>query len=466
MRPELREDNYDRLMGDTLKIAVRLAASTEKEREYAYRYIPQYRRAARTFINAGEPGVMLMKLLARYYENLLTARLSGKPVVATTFCHTPAVIYAMEMVPATFEIFSAVGAMFWKRGMFEYMDYCCEAGLPETSCSSQRGYLGALLAGLTEKIDLIVCDTPGVCDTNANAFAFASEYLDKPYFQLNYPSVIGDRRSQQYHVDDFKEMIRFLEHHTGRRLDYDKLREVIEEIDRQDALIADLEDLLLLVPTPVPPLYNLGIYAGRFCFSGQPEYTALLVSMVRAARENAEAGISGNGSGEEKLRAFMCYIDHYTFDVNYWNYLDQKGVAHIGSLLTRNFREGNPYLQDLPGSGYATDTSTPEAMLDSIAQMNARLPMVRSIRGPYDAKGMWLEETLACVRLYQADCVIYNGTPGCRNTWGMLKPFARDLERYGYPVHIMYADAFDDRVESWEATRERLDEFFQVRGLL
>jgi hypothetical protein len=48
----------------------------------------------------------------------------------------------------------------------------------------------------------------------------------------------------------------------------------------------------------------------------------------------------------------------------------------------------------------------------------------------------------------------------------MVKPFARDLERQGFPVHIMYGDAFDDRVESWDATRERLDEFFQVRGLL
>ena len=105
-------------------------------------------------------------------------------------------------------------------------------------------------------------------------------------------------------------------------------------------------------------------------------------------------------------------------------------------------------------------------MLESIAQMDARLPMVRSIRGPYDQPGMWLAETLALAKRYRADCIVYNGTPGCRNTWGMVKPFARELEKHGFPVHIMYDDAFDDRVESWEATRERLDEFFQVRGLL
>ena len=43
---------------------------------------------------------------------------------------------------------------------------------------------------------------------------------------------------------------------------------------------------------------------------------------------------------------------------------------------------------------------------------------------------------------------------------------AKDLEKSGYPTHIMYADAFDDRVESWDATSERLDEFFKLRRLL
>ena len=188
--------------------------------------------------------------------------------------------------------------------------------------------------------------------------------------------------------------------------------------------------------------------------------------MVKTAKENAAAGISGLKNGEEKLRVFMCYIDHYTVDVNFYNYFEERGIAHVGSILTRNFRDNNKYVEDMPGSSYGIDTSTPDAMLDTIAQMNARLPMVRSIRGPYDKKGMWLEESLACAKMYDADCMIYNGTPGCRNTWGMVKPFARDMEKHGYPTHIMYDDAFDDRVESWEATRERLDEFFKIRGLL
>ena len=105
-------------------------------------------------------------------------------------------------------------------------------------------------------------------------------------------------------------------------------------------------------------------------------------------------------------------------------------------------------------------------MLESLAQLNAREPMPRMVRGPYDGPNQWLDETLALAKIYDADCVVYSGTPGCRNTWGMVKPFAREVERHGYPMHIVYADAFEEREESWEVTKDRLEEFFHVRGLL
>ncbi len=464
MRPEIRQYNYDWLMGRTLKAAAALGRGTEKEASAAFEYMPYFRGVASSFLREGEPGKIFLELLAQYYDNILTAHRRGKKLVATTFCKSPVIFFAADMVPVTFEILTAIGGLVWKRGMFEYMDFCCEAGMTETSCSSQRGAMGAYLAGLGERIDLVVCDTPGVCDTNATAFAFTAAYLGIPFFQLNYPSSIGDERSQRYHMADYLELVRFLEENSGKPMDFDRLAGLLSEVERQDYLTAELEDLMALVPSPVPPIYSLMLYAGRFCFAGDAIFTRLLSSMLESAQENAGKGKAG--IPQERLRMFTCYIDHYTVDLNFWRYLEDRGIAHIGSILSRNFRDNNAYCADLPGSCYSIDTSDKEAMLESIAQMNARLPMVRSIRGPYDQPGMWLAETLALAKRYRADCIVYNGTPGCRNTWGMVKPFARELEKHGFPVHIMYDDAFDDRVESWEATRERLDEFFQVRGLL
>jgi len=466
MRAELKEYNFDALLHRGVTAAAKAADGTPKERDLLMRYAPYFRGSLEKILNEGEPGAVFLKMMAKFFDNLLTAHKRDKKIAATTFCFSPAILYAVDAVPVTFEILSALAGMLWKRGAFDYLDFGCEVGLTETSCSSQRGSLGAYLAGLAEELDFLVCDTPGVCDTNANAFAFASSYLDKPCYQLNYPQRLNDNRTNHYHLDDYREMIKFLEAQTGNKMDYDRLKTVLLEVEKQDTIIADMEDMQMLTPCPVPPLYNMFIYAGRFICSGLPEFTRALEAMRDTVRQNAEKGVAGLKSGIEKKRLYLCYIDHYTVDMNFWQWLDDKGISHLGSILSKTFMEGTAYSADLEGSAYKMDTSSEEAMLNSIAQLNARLPMVRSIRGPYDQPNMWLDETIAVARAYKADCIIYNGTPGCRNTWGMVKPFARDLEKLGYPTFIMYDDAFDDRVESWESTRARLEEFFTVRGLL
>ncbi len=466
MRPELKEYHYDWMLWRILAPASRVADGSAKELTHMYRYAPYFKGILQPILQEGAVGSTFLKMMTRYMENLNTAHRRGKKIAITTFCFSPAICYALDVVPVTLEVVTAVGGLMWKRGTFDYLDYACEIGFTETSCSSQRGALGAYLAGLGEEIDMVLCDTPGICDTNANAFAFAAAYLKKPFYHLNYPQGLADQRTEKYHVDDYKAMIRFMEEHSGNRLDQDRLREILREVDRQDALLADLEELHRLIPAPLPPIYNVFNYVGRFLFSGSPEYTRLLEQMVKKVRENVVARRSGLNSGKEKLRAFLCYIDHYSLNWNFWNWMDTRGIAHMGGILSRGFRDNACYTAELPGSSYSLDMGSLETMLDSIAQMNARLPMVRSIRGPYDQPNMWLEESLAVAKMFQADFMIYNGTPGCRNTWGMVKPFAREIEKHGYPVHIMYADAFDDRVESWAATQERLNEFLQVRGLL
>ncbi len=465
MRPEIKEYHYDWLMGGVLGAASRLGDGFSKETELAYRYIPNFKNTAQSFLDGGEVGVQVLKLFDAYYQNILTSHERGKKIAATTFCFSPSILYAMDVTPICMEMLTALGNIVWKRGMFEYMDHACQVGLPETSCSSQRGALGAYFAGLGEEIDFYVCDTPGVCDTNANAFAFAAAYMNKPYYQLNYPQTFGDDATEGYHLADYRELVRFLEAHTGAKLDYDRLGEVLEEVEKQDALIADIEDMHTLKPTPLSPFHNVALYGGRFTFSGHKEYTRLLEIMLETISRRAKAGVSGLKTGKEKLRAYMFYIDHYNLDLNFWNWFDQNGVAHMGGMLSHHFRDNIDYASAL-GSAYGIDVSSPDAMLNTVAQMNARLPMVRSIRGPYDRPNMWLDESLALARNFGAQCMIYNGTPGCRNTWANVKLIARDLEKHGYPVHIMNDDAFDDRVESWEATRERLEEFFSVRGLL
>ncbi|MGB5218906.1 MAG: 2-hydroxyacyl-CoA dehydratase family protein [Smithella sp.] len=468
MRQETKEYKFDWMLWNTFAAASRLKSGTPKEYRAMLKYIPYFNRIVDLILGTGEPGQKFIEICAKYMENLTFAKEKGKKTAITTFCFSPAIFYAMDIVPICLEVLSVMMTFVYKRGTAEFLDYCNEVGFTETSCSSQRGTIGAYLAGIGTEVDMFVTDTPGVCDTNANAFSFASAYLDKPFFQLDMPPDLTGGRSNEYHREDFKALIRFLEAQTGKKLDPERLRENLCELARQDEIIAELEDLARLVPSPVPVPYNLMIYASRFLFAGMPECTGVLEAMLKVARENAANNISGLSGGVEKLRAFFCYIDHYAQNMQLWQMLDGNGICYQGNILSHFWSHNAPHVgrYHKEEAAYNIDTTDIGSMIDSLGMVNSRMPMIKSIRGPYDAPNMWLEDTLGLAKMYGADLIVYNGTPGCRNTWGMVKLLARDTEKAGFPTYIMYADAFDARVQSWEATEERFMEFLKVRRLV
>ncbi len=468
MRRALREYNFDWMLYSTYDAASKLMAGTEKEYARALRYIPYFRGMIDAVLSTGEPGLSFVKTCAEYLKNIVTARERGRKVAITSFCFSPVIFYAMDITPVCLEVMSVFLTFTYRRGSAEFLDFCNEAGFTETSCSSQRGSLGAYLAGIGVDIDMVVTDTPGVCDTNANAFAFAAEWLDRPFFQLDMPPLLKGERYDRYHRDDYRALVSFLEAQTGTKLRAERLAAVLDELRKQDGLIAELEEMGRIVPSPLPPAFTLMNYAARFLFAGMKPCTDMLQSMVNAARENAARGASGLAGGAERLRGFFCYIDHYTYNMRMWRMAEDLGVCLQGNILSRNWSIDAPHVREnhMEDSAYSIDMTDLDSMIDSVAIMNSRMPMIKSIRGPFDAPDMWLEDTLSLARMYSADFVVYSGTPGCRNTWGMVKPFARETEKAGFPTHIMYSDAFDDRVQSWEATRARFEEFLRVRRLL
>jgi len=467
MRPEIQEYPFDWMLHKSMHIAFDSLKGSKKEYQYMLNYMPYFKGLMDLLGKYDEPGILFVELVKDAVDEIMFAHDQGKKICMTTFCFSPIVLLAMDVVPVVMEPLTVLPTILWKRGTYDFMNFCIEAGLSETSCSSQRGALGAYLAGLCEPVDFIIFDSGGVCDTNANVFAFSASYLNKPIFQLDYPASFLDERTREYQRKDFRELIAFLESQTGKKLDQDRLRKGLEETHKQDLLLSQIDEYQMLKPNPLPPIFNLFMYAGRFLATSTPGYTRLLESMCRTVKNNADQGKSGLQSGKEKCRALFCYIDHYSSDARMWNFLDDTGISHLGSILSRFFPDHAPYLQNEDiNSGYHIQLNTLDDMIDSLTEINARSPMVKSIRGPYDTPYMWLEDALAFARLYQADCIIYSGTPGCRNTWGMVKPFARDTEKHGFPTHIMYSDAFDERVESFETTALRLAEFFRVRQLI
>jgi len=466
MKRETSEYCYDWMVWSILDHAAKSTDGTRKEYESLLKLVPHFCDVLDTFVKHGEPGIRFLKMIAEYTSMCVTAPSQGKKIALTTFCLASPILYAFDVVPVMLEAMTVLGTIVLKRGTGEYLDYCCEVGFTETSCSAQRGSLGAFLAGLAVRPDFIICDTPGVCDTNANSFSFASAFLDIPFFQLNYPPTITDDRASNYQRQDFKNLILFLEQHTNTTLNETRLRDIIDEVRRQDQLACEIIDLMRLRPSPVPGIYDLMLYGGRFMMGGTKAYTDLLESMLEVARQNADSGLAGTSSKRERARGLFCYIDHYTTDARFWDWMDTQDISHLGSILFTFWHEDAPYAVNRQDEAYRIDSSNMDTMVDSLASQMSRMPMIKQIRGPYDAPGMWLDDLSGAVKLLKPDFVAYIGSMGCRNSWGMNKLLARDLEHQGIPTIILYADAFDDRVASWESIKDKMSEFMQLRRII
>lgn len=459
--------NYDwQLLVTFQNLKALLENTTPKEQEAAFGILP---RRANTFAllkQIDQAMLYLIDATCLWLDDLVYAREKGKKAVLTTYCYPVGILQAFDCVPVNAEVLSAYGGLVFTRGLTDFLDYCVELGMTETSCSGQRGSMGAYLAGLGTPPDFCLANTAGICDSNANAFHFYTSYKDIPMYMHDSPPDLTGERATRYNRKDFRQMLVFLEKQTGKKVDWDKLAAVIHEIQKQDDLINEIQQLMTCVPNPVPPLVQPIIYLLKFGFNGVAGATRVLEEMLRVSEKNYRLGIAGTLSGTEKARCLTSYIEHYTMDFRFFNFFNELDVSMLGCMLNYFFPSGAPYAAGRESQCYTMDTSSEEAIIDSLADQLARMPMIKQIRGPYDAPEMWLEDTLSACKIYKADCTIYVGTLGCRNTWGMVKPFMKDLEAAGYPSYALFADAFDDRARSWEACKSAMREFLEVRKIL
>ncbi|MEZ4549333.1 MAG: hypothetical protein R2874_02350 [Desulfobacterales bacterium] len=82
----------------------------------------------------------------------------------------------------------------------------------------------------------------------------------------------------------------------------------MEEINKQDAITADIEDMLLMVPTPIPPMIQCDDICGTVLFCRAPGIYPTAGDYAGRRQTADERRRAGLKSGKEKLRVFMCYI--------------------------------------------------------------------------------------------------------------------------------------------------------------
>ena len=410
--------------------------------------------AALQFIDAdpGELGHLHAQLLRsqlRIHKRTIECVEQGKPLVASYFTNAPEIFTAMDI-----HWFCLIAQSFGGAGenihMMEDLEACDKLAVANDVCTLLRLGLYYVDAGLLPLPTALVtlsepCD--GVTGLH-EAIRRHREWQDVPVFSPDAP-YWQDERSIRYFADELGRMVAFLEGHTGKKLDIDRLREVCEESNRQYELWMEWNELRRAVPAPHGYLLaqtTFGVCAGPEC--GYPVMTDFFRDLVA----DAEMRVREKRGEVPNQRIRVLWFDVIPI---WFSLLAPWMEQEWGVCVAMDMFSYCPYT--------LINTSTEDTMFRDLAKRNLLdVPMIRQARGVADN---FLHDIRRIVRGYSIDCVVVPGHMGHKDgaaSISLMRETCRDL---GVPFLYIGVDQFDRRYTTIDQMKEKISHFFAAMGL-
>jgi len=386
-------------------------------------------------------GAIAQQISVDSWEEYCRKTEKGEPVAWVNFATVPELFWAMDVMPVVYDGLSSQAS---RLGLgLEYIDIA-EQYVPDHLCSDNKLHLGMVLAGDLPLPDILVYPS-SPCDSNRTALSALAEYCNIPSFCIDLPYFKNDR-AYEYVADELKRLVTVLEELTGRKLDLDRLREVMKYSNLAHEYYLKIDKFRQMVPCPFSGLEMfldgslLISHAGR---PGAVDYYKTRYEDVKARVDRGE-----RRKVEEKIRVVWAY-GVYIPDMSVFSWLEKKyGAVSINCM---NF---NWVVQP------TEDLSTYDSIMRGLAEKATLLPMNREVHGPIEN---FIDATIDLARRNKADCAIITGHVACKSNWAVYKLIKDRLEEeLGIPMLIFEVDLFDPRITSVEDVRVKLEDFFEM----
>ena len=375
--------------------------------------------------------VFFIKKVIDILREARDARAEGrKKLVFIPFTFPPELIFAFDnLFPVCTEIIAGLTMVVCAGQGERFWDFAMGLGLPDSLCSANTMTIGSFLMGPGIRPDAIVSNSVGSCNPNAKIHAFAADYLGVPQFILERPNDDSERGRELYY-EYLCRLIGELEEFAGEELSAQKLRTVMERIDKLAELYNEYWELRKARPCPAHNIFNANLFMLRSLMWGRQEAIDLFQRMIDLSRERLRKG--EYAAPEEVARAYISFIPAL-FDLNgFYPWMEKRGITILGDILGVQF---------FP----PVDLSSRESMIRSISEIGFNFPMIRQMGGE-SMSLRWLEDLCYVVKDLGADCCIYCGHHACKHTAGSLAFVRRELmKQTGVPTLVMMGDSFDKR---------------------
>jgi benzoyl-CoA reductase/2-hydroxyglutaryl-CoA dehydratase subunit BcrC/BadD/HgdB len=283
-----------------------------------------------------KPGVMrstagYMELLNVYVDRIVTAKDRGKFVV-THGTQQPLEIYeAMDVVGIFNEFWGVISDVVKLESVPEALSISLSTGTPNEVCSFFRNMDGLMHVGKWPKTDAMIYATSS-CD-NVKAFHTLGRRYNIPDFGMERPYLPFTPRAMAHWRAEHLRLIDFLEKLTGKKLDYDRLKETMRLSKRLTELALDIDSLNAHVPSPMSAECFGGVLLALRLLCGTQEAVDFLTSLKAELEERIANGVSA--VNPERFRVVWSAFTPF-WDTGLMAFMQQKyGAVSVTEVLQR-----------------------------------------------------------------------------------------------------------------------------------
>jgi len=389
-----------------------------------------------------------------YYKELANARKNGRLVASLSLGFPSELLQVFDILPMYPQNHAAMYATLGNAK--ETIDEIESKGYLTDICSEIKISLGTMLHDLQLSFKLprpdIVMASSNVCRSMAKFGEIISEELELPYFFLDVP-IVSDSVPDfyiQHTVEQFKDMIGFLEGVTGKKLDRSKLGEVLELSFQASKLWMEILELSTIKPSPIDAL---DIYRHMFPLISL-RGTQRAVDYYKILRREVFDRVSdGVGAvAEEKYRLMWDYLPIY----HKMNFLSRVLSKRGAAIATSTFFYPLPVdsceicYEEIPIYRRSYDEML-EGLAKDIMQLypntspTLKLQTIKHLAEKYAIDGMIIHCDMSCKPQSLPQYQIKNMTE----------------KELGVPCIIIDADSVDPRFFSEEQVVNRLEAFLE-----
>ena len=392
---------------------------------------------------------MMKKLSAgASYRRMVAAHKAGRPICVSSAGVPSEIMFAMDVFPIYPESLAAISSGIRKAD--EFFEEARNRDFSNSICSYTRCGLGVswinkCAFGPIPEPDLFMTDV-SVCCLHVTWWAYLEDHFKKPTFYMDQPAVDDpeDPAHIAYYEAQIREMVKFIEEHTGSVLDMERLKESVHNSDITGLYWKKIMELRKHRPTPCSFRALAGQILPLVTALGDRDAIDFYAAYYDHYQDQIKQGITP-AAGGEKYRLIWNGIPIW-HHLQVIDYFEKQGANFVWE----------PYTSLSWGNKTPSGRLDPEDPFHTLAVKYTNAMSNKTIEKRY----RYFDQA---IKDYEVDGLVMFSNRSCRpQSIGQTEVVDMVREKNDIPILIFEGDQADAEGFNWEDAKNKIEGFMEV----